>query len=62
MADKALLEELIPIARAAGASILDVYAAQFEVRSKADASPSVPARPRSCRRPATRTARSRGRA
>lgn len=35
----ALLEDLVPIARAAGAAILDVYATDFGVRSKGDASP-----------------------
>ena len=34
-----LLEKLIPLARAAGAVILDVYATDFAVRGKADASP-----------------------
>lgn len=34
-----LLDELVPIARAAGAAILDVYATDFGVRSKGDASP-----------------------
>ena len=34
-----LLEELVPIVRAAGDAILDVYATDFGVRSKADASP-----------------------
>jgi 3'(2'), 5'-bisphosphate nucleotidase len=34
-----LLEELVPIAREAGAAILQVYATDFGVRSKGDASP-----------------------
>lgn len=34
-----LLDELVPIARAAGAAILEVYATDFGVRSKEDASP-----------------------
>ena len=34
-----LLEKLIPLARAAGAVILDVYATDFAVRGKVDASP-----------------------
>jgi 3'(2'), 5'-bisphosphate nucleotidase len=34
-----LLEKLIPLARAAGVVILDVYATDFAVRGKADASP-----------------------
>ena len=34
-----LLEKLIPLARTAGAVILDVYATDFTVRGKADASP-----------------------
>lgn len=35
----ALLESLIPIARAAGHAVLDVYATDFQVRGKQDASP-----------------------
>lgn len=35
----ALLERLIPVARAAGHVILDIYATDFEVRGKGDASP-----------------------
>ena len=34
-----LLEQLLPVARAAGEEILRVYATDFEVRDKADASP-----------------------
>ncbi|MDD5177644.1 MAG: 3'(2'),5'-bisphosphate nucleotidase CysQ [Sterolibacterium sp.] len=34
-----LLEQLLPVARAAGRAILDVYATDFEVRGKSDASP-----------------------
>jgi 3'(2'), 5'-bisphosphate nucleotidase len=34
-----ILEQLIPIARAAGDAILEIYATEFEVRDKADASP-----------------------
>lgn len=34
-----LLEQLLPIARAAGDAILQVYATDFEVRDKSDASP-----------------------
>ena len=37
--DPALLERLLPIARAAGDAILQVYATDFAVRDKADASP-----------------------
>lgn len=36
---QALLEHLIPVAREAGQVILDVYATDFEVRGKDDASP-----------------------
>src|SRR5688572_14215853 len=39
MGGRALLEDLVPIARAAGAAILDVYSTDFGVRSKSDASP-----------------------
>ena len=39
MGGSTLLEDLVPIARAAGAAILDVYATDFGVRSKGDASP-----------------------
>jgi 3'(2'), 5'-bisphosphate nucleotidase len=35
----ALLESLLPVARAAGDEILAVYATEFEVRDKADSSP-----------------------
>jgi 3'(2'), 5'-bisphosphate nucleotidase len=35
----ALLEQLLPVARAAGDEILAVYATDFEVRDKSDASP-----------------------
>jgi 3'(2'), 5'-bisphosphate nucleotidase len=34
-----VLERVIDIARAAGAAILEIYATEFEVRGKADASP-----------------------
>lgn len=34
-----MLEHVIPIARAAGDAILEIYATDFEVRDKADASP-----------------------
>ena len=34
-----LLEALLPIARAAGDAILEVYATDFGIRDKADASP-----------------------
>jgi 3'(2'), 5'-bisphosphate nucleotidase len=34
-----LLEQLLPVARAAGAEILAVYATDFEVRDKSDSSP-----------------------
>ncbi len=34
-----LLERLLPVARAAGAAILEVYATDFEIRTKADESP-----------------------
>ena len=34
-----LLEQMLPVARAAGQAILDVYATNFEVRGKSDASP-----------------------
>ncbi len=34
-----LLEQLLPVARAAGHAILDVYATNFEVRGKSDTSP-----------------------
>ena len=34
-----MLEQLVEISRAAGRAILDVYASDFEVRGKADASP-----------------------
>ena len=36
---RALLERLLPVARDAGRVILDVYATDFEVRGKEDASP-----------------------
>lgn len=35
----ALLEQVIPVVRAAGSVILDIYASDFEVRGKQDASP-----------------------
>ena len=34
-----LLEQLLPVARAAGQAILDIYATDFKVRGKSDASP-----------------------
>lgn len=34
-----LLEQVLPITRAAGQAVLDVYATNFEVRGKSDASP-----------------------
>lgn len=34
-----LIESLLPVVRAAGQAILDIYATDFEVRGKADASP-----------------------
>ena len=34
-----LLEQVLPVARAAGQAILDVYGTNFEVRDKSDASP-----------------------
>ena len=36
---QALLDALLPIARQAGAAIMDIYATDFAVRGKADASP-----------------------
>src|SRR5260370_16856363 len=36
---KELLEQLLPVTRAAGQAILDVYATNFEVRGKSDTSP-----------------------
>ena len=38
-ARKALLEQLLPLARAAGEIILDIYATEFAVRGKTDNSP-----------------------
>ena len=38
-APQALLDALLPIARQAGAAIMDIYATDFAVRGKADASP-----------------------
>ena len=38
-APQALLDALLPIARKAGAAIMDIYATDFAVRGKADASP-----------------------
>jgi 3'(2'), 5'-bisphosphate nucleotidase len=38
-ARKALIEQLLPLARAAGEIILDIYATDFAVRGKADSSP-----------------------
>ena len=38
-ARKALLEQLLPLARAAGEIILGIYATEFTVRNKADSSP-----------------------
>ncbi len=42
-----MLEKLIPIARAAGAAILEVYSTDFGVRTKSDASPVTEADERS---------------
>lgn len=39
MKPRELLEELIPVARNAGALIMDIYASDFEVRDKGDTSP-----------------------
>src|SRR3984957_4623660 len=36
---KELLEQVLPITRAAGQAVLEVYATNFEVRGKSDASP-----------------------
>ena len=36
---RTVLEALLPLARAAGAAIMDIYATDFEVRGKSDASP-----------------------
>ena len=38
-APQALLDALLPIARQAGAAIMNIYATDFEVRGKDDASP-----------------------